>query len=173
MLSPDGVHACHPLVVAEASETGRVAVATGIECARRSRGRLSVIYLAQPHHACLTAMSTGALIPPVAVVDELETGEQLLAAVRNEVPVDIPVCTKLVIARHGHCKQVLATAEMLLCDAIIVPMTRGLFGFRRGLGAELARRSKLPLSVIERTSGSTENSHVPLTAGSLILEAIA
>ena len=62
----------------------------------------------------------------------------------------MPVWTKLVTARHGHCKYVLAAAEVFLCDAIIVPMTRGLLGSRMGLGAELAGRSQLPVTLIER-----------------------
>lgn len=164
----------HPLVVVEASASGRAAVAAGIECAYGNRGRLSVIYLLQPRHQCWAGpVAMGALIPP-RQADELVVGEEILARVRNDVPSDVPVCTALLTARYGHCKQVLAIGQALGCDAIIVPLARRLFGLRMGLGAELVRHSELPVVLVEhRASQSTATYGTWLPTDASMLEAVA
>jgi nucleotide-binding universal stress UspA family protein len=167
-------NARHPLVVAEASETGRAALRAGIECAQRTHGRLSVVYVLRPQPPWWTGANPMAcvLVPPQALSD-IEIGERALAEARDEVPFDMPVCTQLLTARHGHRKEVLTVADALGCDAIIVPMSRRLFGFRTGLGAELARRSRLPVSLVERPSrNSAIPSGVRVADGPTLLEAI-
>ena len=159
MIIDGGVYdARHPLVVAEAGETGRAAVLAGIECAQRNGGRLAVVYLLQPDRS---AWLGGAgpfccAVPPPQGLDELATGGQVLAAARADVPLDMPVCTQLLTGRESHYKQVLVAAQTLGCDAIIVPMARQFPSLRRGLGAALARHSEIPIGLIGRASSSSE-----------------
>ena len=148
----------HPLVVAEAGEAGRAAVLAGIECAGRNGGRLSVVYLLKPDHSAWLGAAGPfccAVLPPQEL-DEVATGEQVLAAARADVPFDIPVCTQLLTGPRSHYKQVLVAAETLGCDAIIVPISRQLPSLRRGLEAALARHSQLPVGLIKRAQPSSE-----------------
>jgi hypothetical protein len=162
----------HPLVVAEAGEVGRAAVLAGIECAARNDGRLSVVYLLEPDHSawlgaagpfCCAAL-------PSQELDEVATGEQVLAAARADVPFDMPVCTQLLARPRGHCKRVLVAAETLGCDAIIVPMSRQLPSLRRGLDAALARHSQLPIGLIRRAQQSPGKT--ASAAGMAVIEAV-
>jgi hypothetical protein len=162
----------HPLVVAEVGEVGRAAVLAGIECAGRNGGRLSVVYLLQPDcSAWLGAAGPFccAVLPPQDL-DEVATGEQVLAAARADVPRDMPVCTQLLTGRRSHYRQVLVAAETLGCDAIIVPMSRQLPSLRRGLGAALVRHSQFPIGLIRRAQSTSEKT--ASAAGPAVIEAV-
>lgn len=166
----------HPLVVAEASETGRAALLAGVACAQRNGGRLSVIYLLPPPRSSWfgAAGPLCCVSAPPQAVDDFGQGEEVLAAARADVPAEVPVCTQLLTGSYSNHRQVVRAAEALGCDAIFVPRSRRFLSLRRGLGATLARRAQLPVSLIERPSqnfGPTPG--MVVAEGPEVVEAVA
>jgi hypothetical protein len=156
----------HPLVVVEPGAGGRAALGAGIDCARRARGRLSVVYpfaANPPWWTGIHPMVCAAALP------NTRQAEEFLASARDEVPADVPLNIQLLCGRERRRTQVLNAARSFGCDLIIVAPSPGALGSRLGLAALLVRRSYLPVHLVtapERTRGTV--SAVARRAGSSV-----
>jgi nucleotide-binding universal stress UspA family protein len=143
-------HARHPLVVAESGKLGCAALSAGIDCARATSGRLFVMTVArQVHPFWMGGAPTCTALIPAQMFDDIDGGEQTLAAARRQVPADMPLRTQLITEASRARAQVLETAEAFGCDLIIVPGSPVLGHLRLGLGASLRRTSSIPVQIIE------------------------